>query len=254
MLKSHPNVFVPKLKDTYFFNRFAYKGHKKYLKNFRNSRSKHKAVGELSHDYIFDDLARARIAKSLPDATILMVLRNPADRSVSHWKFRKRSGVAGADYRDDFFDCKALVDHGNYGEFVAKWRSSFPKEQVCELSFQALRTEQSKLCKTLGDVLNVDPESFPQDLQKPMNAAFRPKSYVLVELARGLGNVLRYIGLGGFWGAIKSSRILKKHLFHKSAEQPTTLVNFRSAICKKFRSDISRLEKYTDLPWTELRS
>lgn len=254
MFCSHPDIFVPKLKDTFFFNRFAYKGFQKYLRYFQYAKQNQRAIGELSHDYISDDLARARIAKFLPNVTILILVRNPTDRSVSHWKFRKRSGAANRDYREDLFHCEALLNYGKYGEFIKKWQSSFPKEQICELAFRTLTAEQRRIQEIIGDKLNVDSSAFLKTQKYTTNKAYRPRSYFILKISRQLGNVLRSLGLGGLWGSAKSSNLIKRYLFLEFPENHSSLCNFRLAVCKIFQTDLTEFEEKSDLYWVGLRT
>ena len=121
LLQSHSNIYIPELKDSYYFCNFFGKRNKWFLNSFSKSSKSHTCRGELSHDYVFDDLSRARIAKEYPRIKILIMVRNQSDRAISHWKFRQRSGVALHDYPSDFFECPSLALHGEYGAFIAKW-------------------------------------------------------------------------------------------------------------------------------------
>ena len=63
ILRGHPECHVPELKDIYFFDRFYARGLDWYLSLFDSAAPGARAVGELSHDYLFSPAAAERIAK-----------------------------------------------------------------------------------------------------------------------------------------------------------------------------------------------
>lgn len=54
-------------------------------------------LGEKSTSYIESDVAAERIAAILPDALVVVSLRDPADRAVSNYRFSVRNGIEGRD-------------------------------------------------------------------------------------------------------------------------------------------------------------
>ena len=65
LLRSHPECFVPRAKDIYFFNKYYHLGWDWYLSHFKNADS-FKAVGELSHDYFGSEESANLIQEFLP--------------------------------------------------------------------------------------------------------------------------------------------------------------------------------------------
>jgi hypothetical protein len=51
------------------------------------------AVGEASPYYLFHPLAAERAASLMPDARLIVLLRDPVERAYSHWKERVRHGA-----------------------------------------------------------------------------------------------------------------------------------------------------------------
>ena len=50
-------------------------------------------TGEASPYYLYHPLAPARAARDLPDAKLVVLLRDPVERTFSHWKEQRRNGV-----------------------------------------------------------------------------------------------------------------------------------------------------------------
>lgn len=96
-LASHPEVFFSKPKEPAFFNRDENhaRGLAHYARLFGEAGAA-QVAGEGSTSYskvgVFPETPR-RIAKALPDARFIYILRDPVRRTESHWlhAFRKRS-------------------------------------------------------------------------------------------------------------------------------------------------------------------
>lgn len=57
-------------------------------------------VGEASPYYLFHPDAARRAHATVPDAKIVVLLRDPVDRTYSHWKERRRSSAEDLDFSD----------------------------------------------------------------------------------------------------------------------------------------------------------
>src|SRR5262245_16436607 len=94
-LSAHPQVFMPALKEPHYFADFelspefdnfmpVIRDQPAYQDLFRGSQGS-TAVGEASPSYLCDPAAAARIKAAIPDAKIVISLRNPVDRAYSHY-------------------------------------------------------------------------------------------------------------------------------------------------------------------------
>jgi hypothetical protein len=85
ILKDHPEIFLPTVKEIQFFDRNYDKGMDWYFEHFKEAKG-HKAIGEITPNYMYDAHAPERILKHLgPDIKMIFILRNPADRAYSNY-------------------------------------------------------------------------------------------------------------------------------------------------------------------------
>lgn len=86
-LKEHPQIWMPKSKETQFFCSPDYeKGMEWYLEHFYLGADPDIAVGELSPKYLIHKDVPRRIKKVLNDEIkFLVILRHPVDRAWSHY-------------------------------------------------------------------------------------------------------------------------------------------------------------------------
>ena len=74
-LRDHPQVFLPKMKQSYFFDRNYKNGIDWYMERFKEIEPQQKAVGEIATGYCLPESV-PRLAKHFPDVKLLMVMRN----------------------------------------------------------------------------------------------------------------------------------------------------------------------------------
>lgn len=90
-LIQHPLICHPLKKEIHYFDLNYKKGSKWYLANFNKKYTNSKMIsGEATPYYMFHPLAIKRIKKDFPDIKIIIVLRNPMERTISHYKHEVR--------------------------------------------------------------------------------------------------------------------------------------------------------------------
>lgn len=90
-LRQHRQVHVPRPKEVHFFDHHFARGPEWYAEQF-SPRDHHLQVGEATPSYLDHPVAGQRLARTLPDARIVILLRNPVDRAYSHYWHRRRLG------------------------------------------------------------------------------------------------------------------------------------------------------------------
>src|SRR5438045_1184872 len=130
-LKNHPEVFMSPIKEP---NYFSYEEtvkqnlyHKEkgvgtfeeYAELFVSANGHHKAVGEASVSYLFYSSVPEKIKELIPDAKIIMSLRNPVERGTSHYFMEHKLGYV-SESLDDIVFRKSKHKHAHlyYQQFV----------------------------------------------------------------------------------------------------------------------------------------
>lgn len=98
ILKQHPDIFLPSVKETGFFSfeKLYRKGMKWYDKEFYSNADKYKVIGDVSTAYMtYAKIAARNINDTLgSDVKFIFMLRNPVDRAYSHYCMRKYNNAA----------------------------------------------------------------------------------------------------------------------------------------------------------------
>lgn len=107
-----------------------------YVKLFKNVKNE-KAIGEVSNSYLYSATAAKNIHDKIPDAKIIIILRNPVDRAFSHFIMDLRTGYSEPPFMDAMKKDMALplkgwgvsnlyVEIGLYYEQVKRYMELFP--------------------------------------------------------------------------------------------------------------------------------
>ncbi len=183
VLESHPDIFMPKQKELFFFDRddfsahhadffveapeqweaFEWRKQKEHLlcnyENFFSSALPSQLCGEASTTYMVSRKAPRRIMESIPDAKIIFMLRDPVTRAYSAYWHLVRTGRAIYPFEKQIqFSPLVILNRGLYKEQIENYLKCFPKEQfyfcVFERFVKNVKLESEKICRFLG----VDPE------------------------------------------------------------------------------------------------
>lgn len=186
-LTQHPQILRATRKEVHFFDQYYGRGHNWYLKQFPDCQPG-QVTGEASPFYMAHPLVAARIAEHCPDTRLIVLLRNPADRAISHYhqEFRRHHDPLTLQQaldaeeertRDDWHALAQgkLLTHsaaqrfsyrqrGHYAEQLAPFLQRFPRENMAIYSSEQFFQQPYSLLPQLYHFLGVDPSFRPADL------------------------------------------------------------------------------------------
>lgn len=161
-LDHHPEVYFPGGKELNYFDRHFWLPLSWYRKAFRPGRSRVK--GEVTAGYCA--LPRHAIevmGQILPDVKLLLILRDPVERS---WSAARRvlSWTHGPELRGvgkkrllRFFDRRDVRVRSRYGAMLSRWRAVYPTDQILILWYDQVAAQPRKLLRRTFEHLGVDP-------------------------------------------------------------------------------------------------
>jgi sulfotransferase family protein len=180
MLRSHPQIYMPDLKEPLFFARELHPGLQpedpqpdtldEYLDLFAAAQPGQR-TGEASPSYLRSRSAAARIAELAPDARIIAILREPASflRSMhlellkDHEESEKDFGKAIARERRER-DTKPVLwyspERVRYTEQLRRYHDAFGADRVLVLIYDDFRSDNEATIRRVLRFLGVD-ESLP---------------------------------------------------------------------------------------------
>ncbi|GAB4362496.1 MAG: sulfotransferase [Cyanophyceae cyanobacterium] len=187
-LLQHPQVAPAATKEVHFFDLHYGQGLDWYRAQFPElgSRRGDRPVltGEASPYYVFHPLAAQRIQEVMPTAKLIVLLRNPVDRALSHYFHEVRWGFETLDleaalacegdrlageaermlddgsYQSFNYQHYSYLKRGRYGEQLKGWRSRFSASQILVLCSEQFYENPAATLDRVTAFLGLEPFEF----------------------------------------------------------------------------------------------
>ena len=178
-LADHPRICPSTIKETRFF---LDRNDLKRLHHFEQGLSAYEnyfpncpenAVRlEATPDYVYCPTAAKRIAESLPDMHIVLILREPIARLISWRKYAIQNGlltpnVTLTQYIDQLFEAEAgseippqhmrALTEGRYAQFLKPWIDTFAPDRLTVCNYRELMDDPAGLTRRLCSSIDIDP-------------------------------------------------------------------------------------------------
>ncbi len=160
LIKQHPDVFVSAPKELEFFckDEIYAKGFDWYTSMFTDAKNK-AAIGEGSTSYtkapLFPNVPE-RIARHLPDARLIYIVRHPLERAESHWMHRVQHGDVRT-FKKMLREYPNLIDTSRYWTQIQLYRKYFGDDKILVLFFEDLKKNPEMVLEKCFTFLRVDP-------------------------------------------------------------------------------------------------
>lgn len=166
-LDHHPEVYVATPKEIHFFDKNFHRGVPWYSRHFTGARN-HRAIGEATPLYMFDERVPARMASVLPTVKLVAILRNPVDRAYSHYWQKRAYGSETLDFADAIGAepertgsgnethrrLHSYLARGRYLEQLRRYCEVYPRDSLLVCLFEEFRDTPSntlsRVCRFLG--------------------------------------------------------------------------------------------------------
>lgn len=229
-LAQHPQICMsfPK-KEVHFFDQKYSRGERWYRAHFplrlhrdwKEARTQRRILlGESTPDYIFQPHVLPRMIKLLPHVKLIVVLRSPGGRAISHYYHAVRRGYEHLPIRDAFesederlerelerllndenyysfmYNRLSYLRRGRYAEQLEAWFQCYPKERVMILRSEDLLHETRESVSAVFEFLGCEPRAvnvarqynhFPYEevdgvLREWLSTYFKPHNRRLADL------------------------------------------------------------------------
>lgn len=243
-LKQHRQVFLPDVKELFFFDRFYEKGWPWYRKHFKNASEQHRVIGEICHDYLASPLSCARIAHDLPSTKLMVCLREPCQRAFSAYLYLVKVGYITSDFETALRTADDLIDRGRYAMHLTCYLQHFKREQIFAAIFDDLAENPQKFFDSLCDFLDIEHVLLPNQLKERILPAAKSRLPRLTKFARETSWRIRRVGFPGVVGMIKESSLLNRVLYSPYApnEKPQISPRAREYLHEVFSPEVQQLD------------
>lgn len=173
-LAEHPEVFVSDPKEPNFFSHdenYVRRGWPWYERLFANANGA-KAVGEGTPLYTYfavHPMAAERIARDLPNARLIYMVRHPLARIESHWRQIVHNGQTTLNFEEAVRSNPEYVDASKYWRQIQQYRKSFSDDRILILFFEDFVSDPDEVLRKCFEFLEVDNTVRIPDAAEPVN-------------------------------------------------------------------------------------
>ncbi len=265
-MRQHPDIYFSPVKEPMYFamegkkpdfrgpgddleiNRKSVTDLAAYQALFAGAQGK-KAVGEASANYLYSDVAAARIHEAVPDARLIAVLRNPVERAYSSFLYMIRDrreplrdfGEALAQepqrIRDHWEHIWHYAAMGFYHQQLQRYYERFDKSRIRVYLNEDMKKDAPGLLKDVFGFLDVD-DGYAPDTSVTYNEGGVPKRKMLNALLTRPSIFKRLLRPLMPAAAMKLYTKVK----HSNLDKPPLDPEVRARLVALYRDDVLKLQ------------
>lgn len=137
--------------------------------------------GEATVAYLHSSKAAQRIVAGFPDARIIVILREPVSRAVSHYQMDALLGRCSSTAENTLRRELTLAREGKitetrylgrslYADAVRRYIRAFGNSHVLALRYDDVRSSPMQLLRNVADFLQISPEGFVGEIGRRINS------------------------------------------------------------------------------------
>ena len=242
-LSWHNQVSVPTtVKETYYFSKKHHKGQQWFDKQF-DELDDHLIKGEVGPTYFSETNAAELIFKHSPKARIVIILREPYERFLSHYHHNVRGGTVaqGTPLDQAYRDHDQMRGQSEYCKYITFWKQTFGADQVTVLFYEDLNLRPQQFVASLSKTLGIDDHTLPDSLNKKVGHRGVPVNKHVLRAALNFKTYLRHRDMHFIVNAAKKLGL--RDMMYSKKNPPVEQIDGREKIFSIFLEESIQLEK-----------
>ena len=269
-LDSHPEVFVSKLNEPYYFckwdlsNNFKresmIRDEVKYLELFKDVKTE-KVIGEATPSYLHSPNSAYKIKERFPDSKIIISIRNPIERAYSGYfsnEFMRKDNLSFKEMIDSHkklideneFYIYNILEPGFFSKHIKRFQDNFTSDKIKVIVFEDYIKNTEKSIKSILEFLELDTDF--EFTEQPKRGYRIPKNKIS-KLALENKTIRK---LSTFFIPTVTRQQIGEKFMLKETEKPVMNLEERSYLKEIYEDDVKELEILLDrdLPWLDFHS
>jgi hypothetical protein len=184
LLERHPLVCLPACKEVHYFSLHAAESTAWYAAHYKEARPE-QLCGDITPYYLFHPEASMRISSLLPEAKLIVLLRDPVERALSQYFHSVQLGLEHLSLEEALaaeparlFGAEAVlrepggrhpshqehsyVSRSRYGGQLSRYEALYPQRQILLLRSEDLFQRPQRVWRRLERFLGLVPVPLPQ--------------------------------------------------------------------------------------------
>ena len=197
LLNQHPAVHLAACKEVHYFSKHWEQPTSWYASHF-NAALPQQICGEITPFYLFHPEAPQRIHRLLPDAKLIVLLRDPVERALSQYFHSRRLGLEPLPLEQAFqaevdrlssgemvhLQEHSYVSRSRYVEQLDRYLNLFPEQQLLVLQSETFFANPTTTWQRIEAFLNL--ASAPCPAGTPKANAGRDEAATVADAVRSL--------------------------------------------------------------------
>jgi hypothetical protein len=242
-------------KEIRFFDRHFENGLDWYREFFCSPQEadKYDAIGEISPQYFYCEECPGRIASTLPDAKLVIMLRHPVDRAYSNYGFTVQRGNYRGSFEEFITSRPTTLEWGFYSRYAKRYLRHFDKSRILGLVFEDVFNHSDRTQARVADFLGISPDQFPADgFERKVNPSSVPRFQSMSGYTVKAGRRLRRRRLEPLVDVAR--RLGIQRLIAKGSPLPRIDPVLRQELSLRYVDEFDDLEECLDIDVTSWRS
>ena len=170
-LTRHPSVFMPENKELHYFDTESEKTLDWYKNQFKDANA-NQICGEITPFYMFHPCAPERIKKTIPRARLIVLLRDPVERTISQFNHSTKRGFENLSIEKALEAEEERLEKGNIYSFqkhsyfnrslylkqLDRYEKLFNRNQIIVLKSESMFEQGKHTIKKLRKFLQIKEE------------------------------------------------------------------------------------------------
>lgn len=236
-LREHPDIYLPGPEPHYFSTEFA-RGRDWYASLFADADA-HQIVGEKSADYLAHPEAARRMAELLPNARLVVQLRNPVERAYSDYCMLYRRGTVSGDPARYLMrgggESGRFLEDGLYARHLARFLDHFPREQIRVILYDDIKDAPARVAAEVCAHVGVTPVIALATLRERKNDSEAPLLPLgLRRMMRPLKHIVRPMRGTPWFERLRGTMA-------RTPDYPPLTTELRAQLSDYYREDVALL-------------
>ena len=270
-LSKNPRIFMTANKEPRYYSveedaplDFYGPGDSDWLGHFVQSRSEYQFLyadahddqrtGEASSDYLYRaETAAVRIHADIPDARIIFILRNPAHRAYSNWRYQVQNDRETLLFMDAIRSEAQRIDagwawwwhytqRGFYAPQLERFYDLFSADQILTLLYDEIEQDPRAVVTRASAFIGVDPV-FDSEISDRQNDSYIARSSVHAKIRTALSDR----SITKMLLPANTRNALKQRLNRLTTHRPQISDSDYRALQSLYSEDVKQLQQLTRL-------